>query len=222
MEISKDEALNEIEWIVRKIYKKFYISREGNFIQYDIDDNDKDKNAPSYSDQWGILDKMEKRGAIKIYEKEFKKHLSNIIDESKENFIKIEILQPQFDKFYGWIKNKYSSPISSSENMNSEGANIEIPAGRLSLWRDGTIRYRNKIIPLRKQLKSLCMLFIKNPNMLITYDKIKDEIIKADRRSAIHFKTIAKYVSELRRSLKVHFGKNVIICNSGEGWHFKD
>lgn len=216
-----EEAKSEIEWIIRKIYRKFHLSKVGNFILYEIDDNEKDKNAPSYYDQLGILDKIERNGSIKIHKREFKKHLSNSMDDSKDNLLTIEILQPQLDNFYGQFKNQNLELSATSENTNSDNENIETSIEGLALWKDGTIRYKGKIVKIRKQIKELCILFIKNPNMLITYDTIKDDIIKADRRSVINFKTIAKYVSELRRSLKVHFGKNVISPSSGEGWYFK-
>lgn len=97
----------------------------------------------------------------------------------------------------------------------------DITIGKLSTYNDGTIRYGKNILEIRNQLKDLCRLFMRNPNRLLTIDDIKDEIIKADKRTLISFATIAKYVSELHNLLKIHFGKDVIFNQKEEGWYFK-
>jgi len=97
----------------------------------------------------------------------------------------------------------------------------QITAGKLAAYSDGTIRYGKNILEMRNQLKDLCRLFMRHPNRLLTIDDIKDEIVKADRRTLTSFATIAKYVSELHNLLKIHFGKDVIFNQKGEGWYFK-
>jgi len=97
----------------------------------------------------------------------------------------------------------------------------DITIGKLSAYNDGTIRYGKNILEMRNQLKDLCRLFMRNPNRLLTIDDIKDEIVKADRRTLTSFATIAKYVSELHNLLKIHFGKDVIFNQKEEGWYFK-
>jgi len=97
----------------------------------------------------------------------------------------------------------------------------DIVIGKLSAYNDGTIRYGKNILEMRNQLKDLCRLFMRNQNRLLTIDDIKDEIIKADRRTLTSFATIAKYVSELHNLLKIHFGEDVIFNQKEEGWYFK-
>lgn len=97
----------------------------------------------------------------------------------------------------------------------------DITIGKLSAYNDGTIRYEKNILEMRNQLKDLCRLFMQYPNRLLTIDDIKDEIIKADRRTLTSFATIAKYVSELHNLLKIHFKKEVIFNQKEEGWYFK-
>ncbi len=58
---------------------------------------------------------------------------------------------------------------------------------------------------------------MRNPNRLLTIDDIRDEIVGADKRKTTPNSTIAKYVSELRNSLKVHFGRDVIFNQKEEG-----
>lgn len=107
-----------------------------------------------------------------------------------------------------------------SENAD-ENLKPEIIIGKLVAYNDGSIRYGKDIIKMRNQIKDLCRLFIKNPNRLITIDDIKDDIIAANKRNAIAYSTIAKYVSELRNSLKIHFNNDVIFNQKEEGWYFK-
>lgn len=90
----------------------------------------------------------------------------------------------------------------------------------LASYSDGTIRYKDTIVPLRGQIKDLCRLFMRNPKRLLTREDIKENIIAADKRKSVPKITISKYVSELRNSLKVHFKKDVIYSQKDEGWYF--
>lgn len=93
--------------------------------------------------------------------------------------------------------------------------------GSLAYYSDNTIRFSKTIIPLRKQLVALCRLFLERPNMLVTYDDIKERIIKADKIKQTNYKTIQKYVSALRDPLKKHYRKDMFRYISGDGWVFE-
>lgn len=91
----------------------------------------------------------------------------------------------------------------------------------LAVYSDGSIRYKSEVVPVRTQLKTLCWLFMRHPNRLLTPEDIRDEIVRADRRKSVPRITIAKYVSELHNLLKLHFKKEVIFNQQQEGWYFK-
>lgn len=97
----------------------------------------------------------------------------------------------------------------------------EIEIKDLAGYSDGTIRYKGEMIEMRGQIKELCRLFMDHPNRLLTRDDIKDNIVHADRRKSTPKITIAKYVSELHKLLKIHFKKDVIFNQKQEGWYFK-
>ena len=112
--------------------------------------------------------------------------------------------------------------IPAKDNLLlTKNLKADITIGKLSTYNDGTIRYGKNIIEMRNQLKDLCRFFMRNPNRLLTIDDIKEEIVRADRRTLTSFATIAKYVSELHNSLKIHFKKDVIFNQREEGWYFK-
>jgi hypothetical protein len=160
------------------------------------------------------------------------------IEEEMFNTIRFTITE-KFDDFYKEIEKKYNA-INKTEGTKVEiepqlkekiprkdnllltkSLKASITIGKLSAYNDGTIRYGKNIIKMRNQIKDLCRLFMEHPNRLLTIDDIKNEIIRADRRTLISFRTIAKYVSELRNSLKIHFGQDVIFNQKEEGWFFK-
>ncbi len=96
----------------------------------------------------------------------------------------------------------------------------EITVGDLGAYNDGSIRYKEKILELRGQLKELCRLFMARRGRLVSIDDIREEIISADKRKSTSNATISKYVSELHVSLKFHFKKDVFINQKEEGWFF--
>ena len=96
----------------------------------------------------------------------------------------------------------------------------EITTGDLVAYSDGTIRFKDEIIDLRNQMKDLCRLFMRHPRRLLPFEDIKNEIIPAPKRESTPNTTISKYVSELRSSLKSHFGRDVIHSQKEEGWYF--
>ena len=112
-----------------------------------------------------------------------------------------------------------TTPVKDSFVLTRE-LKPDITVGELSSYSDGTIRYKDNILPIRNQLKDLCRLFMRNPKRLLTPEDIKENIISADKRKITSNSTISKYVSELRNSLKVHFKKDIIFSQKEEGWHF--
>lgn len=98
---------------------------------------------------------------------------------------------------------------------------VEITAGDLQAYNDGSIRYKETLLEMRGQLKELCRLFMVRQGRLVTIDDIREEIISADKRKTTSNATISKYVSELHVSLKLHFKKDVFINQKEEGWFFK-
>ncbi len=140
-----------------------------------------------------------------------------------ETYKKTELIYDKFAKVYrertGNIK-KVKPPRQDNLLFTKELIS-QITAGDLVAYSDGTIRYKDIILDLRNQLKDLCRLFMRNPKRLLTIDDIREEIINADKREATPNSTIAKYVSELRNSLQIHFKKDVIFNQKEEGWYFK-
>ncbi len=108
----------------------------------------------------------------------------------------------------------------TSHNLIVQQLKPEIEVNDLATYSDGTIRYKGSVIPMRDQLNDLCRMFMSRPNQLVLSDEIRDEIIRANRRSMTRFSTIAKYVSELHSLLKECFGKDVIFNHKKEGWRF--
>lgn len=98
---------------------------------------------------------------------------------------------------------------------------VELSAGSLEAFDDGSIRYKGMPIEMRNQLKDLCRLFMGKPNRLVTIDRITEELIRADKRKTTSHTTISKYVSELRAILMNHFKKEVFINQKEEGWFFR-
>lgn len=105
--------------------------------------------------------------------------------------------------------------------VNNEDSQVkELVIGPLVYCLDGSICFKNKILKIRPQMKTLCIFFMKNHKKSVDYSTIKDEIIDAKKRSYTTFKTITKYVSELHNLLRKHFKKNVIIPNGDQGYIF--
>lgn len=98
---------------------------------------------------------------------------------------------------------------------------VELSAGYLEAFDDGSIRYKGTPIEMRNQLKDLCRLFMGKPNRLVTIDRITEELIRADKRKTTSHTTISKYVSELRAILMSHFKREVFINQKEEGWFFR-
>lgn len=96
----------------------------------------------------------------------------------------------------------------------------EIEAGDLVAYSNGSIRYKDKMVELRPQMKDLCRLFMRNQGTVLTHDDIRNTIVDSTKRGATPYTTIAKYVSELHGVLKIHFGRDVITNQNKDGWVF--
>jgi len=118
-------------------------------------------------------------------------------------------------------KEKENLPTNIQKKDTIADVQIELSAGKLGSYADGTIRYGKEILQMRNQLKDLCRLFMSHPSELILIDRIKEELISIDKRKTTQWSTISKYVSELHTSLKIHFKKDVIFNQKEEGWYFK-
>src|SRR3989344_420446 len=89
-------------------------------------------------------------------------------------------------------------------------------AGDLAYYNDGTVHFKDGILPMRVQLRDICTLFINSPNQLITSDDIYDQLDKALNKT-----TISKYVSELHTLLKTKYQRSVITNDKKNGWIFR-
>ena len=172
-----------------------------------------------FEDLPDILTELDKRGFIRFD----KNWYNNPKNETTFRVIFIKFVDAD---------NEFKDDEASRENnqqINTKKDNLllvknpiaEITIGKLSSYSDGTIKYGNKILKLRNQIKDLSPLFMGNPERLLTIDDIKQELIRASKRPEIPNATISKYVSELHNSLKIHFKKDVIINQKEEGWYFK-
>lgn len=114
----------EIIWVAKKIIRKFKISRKGMAVRFDVDENEKD--APSYSDQIDVIDKLKMFGIIKATRKNVDKGFDVASKNGRVDIVRIEILQPYFDNFleekYGVNNEKgnYIFPDNYSEDKTSK------------------------------------------------------------------------------------------------------
>ena len=172
------------------------------------------KNFSLFSDeQYSILLKLEEDGYIKY-----------LIPVAK-NKVQFEMTDMHLDPFGLKAKNaakgKAPKPVAIKDSLlMTKELKADFEVSGLASYSDGTIRYKDVIVPLRGQIKDLCRMFMRNPKRLLTREDIKENIIAADKRKVVSKMTISKYVSELRNSLKVHFKKDVIYSQKDEGWYF--
>ena len=164
-------------------------------------------------EQYSILLKLEEEGYIK-----------SLVPIAKYK-VKFEMTDKPLDPFgiiaMNAAKGKKPARVAIKDTLlMTKNLEPELEVIGLASYSDGTIRYKDVILPLRGQIKDLCRMFMRNPKRLLTRDDIKENIIAADKRKAVSKTTISKYVSELRNSLKVHFKKDVIYSQKDEGWYF--
>lgn len=75
---------------------------------------------------------------------------------------------------------------------------VDMSFEKLESWKDGRITYNNVNITMRPQIKDLCRVFLNSNGRLVTFEDIKENIIKYRKRSITTNATISKYVSELQ------------------------
>lgn len=134
-----------------------------------------------------------------------------------ENFI-TEERDREIDEI---IKDKKEKKNNLTAESNKTNKNIpEIAVGPLVYSSDGGIYYKDRQIKMRLQIKSLCILFMKNHKKLLDYSDIKDELIEVKKRSFIKFITITKYTNELHGILRKYFKKDVIFNHEKTAYFF--
>ena len=99
------------------------------------------------------------------------------------------------------------------EELFSGPAVPEKTAGSLAIYSDGSIRVGGVPVRLRAQLRDLCARFLSSPETVLNADDLRDI---ASLRN-LDLKTVAKYVSELRKVLETETGRNVLV-HKGPGW----
>ncbi len=164
-------------------------------------------------EQYSILLKLEEEGYIK-----------SLVPVAKYK-VKFEMTGKPLDPFgiitMNAAKGKKPTRVAIKDTLlMTKNLELDFEVSGLASYSDGTIRYKDVIIPLRGQIKDLCRMFMRNPKRILTREDIKENIIAADKRKSVPKITISKYVSELRNSLKVHFKKDVIYSQKDEGWYF--
>lgn len=218
---------NEIWWVLQKLsYIRNHSNkkRRAHFIipaRPAVDE-------PTETVQWKALHEIGERGCIEIVRQEMMETNYGL------NYIVYLNFLPKFDELYDGYRRmselfKDGVQATSNKTKTPKQDNLlytkklepEITVGDLGAYSDGTIRYKNEIINLRKQLKDLCRLFMRHPERLLTIDDIRAEIISASKGKITPNSTISKYVSELHNSLKIHFKRDVIFSQQQEGWYFK-
>lgn len=95
---------------------------------------------------------------------------------------------------------------------------VDFEYEKLCSWKDGRITYDTVPVTLRPQLKDLCRLFLKKPNILITFDDIRENVIATRKRDIINNKTLSKYVNELSVVLDAYSRTLKINNNPKEGY----
>lgn len=199
----------KIRFVKNRIEDRISISPKGPVVLPVVDISTKSFNF-SAKDQYSILKKLQEDGFIKD------------LCPLEGNDVWFEITGKPLDPFGLIAMNAGKTKNSKTVNkpiLLTKDLKREVAVGDLALYSDGSIRYKDTIIPLRGQIKDLCRMFMEHPKRLLTKDDIKENIIAADKRKSISKSTISKYVSSLRNSLKVHFKKDVIFSQKQEGWY---
>lgn len=111
-----------------------------------------------------------------------------------------------------------NKPIKPKNAIDASVKKIEV--GQLVYDVDGGIYFKNKLIEMRSQLETLCILFMKNHKKPLGYEIIKDELIDPTKTRQKGFITITKYVSELHKLLKKYFNKEVIFNHEKHSYIF--
>jgi len=111
--------------------------------------------------------------------------------------------------------------MTTDKKVSEKTALVEdLVVGSLIYRKDGSIYYKQKLLKMRYQMRTLCILFMKNHKNFVDYSTIKDELIDAKKRPSTNFKIITKYVSELHNLLREYFKREVIFNQEKDGYIF--
>lgn len=148
----------KIRFVKNRIEDKISISPKGPVILPVIDISTKSFNF-SAKDQYSILKKLQEDGFIKG------------LCPLEDNDVWFEMTGKPLDPFgltaMNAGKTKNSKPVSKPILITKD-LRRELAVGDLALYSDGTIRYKDTIVPLRGQIKDLCRMFMRNPKRLLT------------------------------------------------------
>jgi len=229
-------------WIYKFLrpYEVFSTSIESRFINVRIEEARKEFNKTFDAfNQFTIYNFFPYKSGVEIEDQRFGLYPEMRHAEGKDGrfwnekyqelLSLIKAFEEQYRKFLEVAFEELSKSIKESPSRSHKpvkdgfllGPELrpEIAVGDLVAYSDGTIRYKNEIVDLRNQLKDLCRLFMRNQNRVLILEDIKNEIIPAPKRKTTSNQTIAKYVSELRTSLKGCFQRDVLHNQKGEGWY---
>lgn len=151
--------------------------------------------------------------------------IEDFVDSGMDYVIKESTFKIYFSEDFVVKAQQYIQKLSGNNPVKknltqTDPVTVEIEIGDLVSYSDGTISYGGSLLDLRGQIKVLCRIFMENKGVLVQPDYIKRELINSDKRNNTSDATLAKYVSELHRSLKGCFGKPVIFNEKKEGWRF--
>jgi hypothetical protein len=143
-----------------------------------------------------------------------------------ENYKISKINHNKFKKVHQYLKSeneKYSKFQDDRKDSNQKKDGIllnDLVVGPLIYKKDGLIYYKQTLLEMRFQLRTICILFMEKHKEFVDYTCIRDEIIPAHKRSTTSFETITKYVSELHKLLRLYFKRKVIFNQEKEGYIF--
>lgn len=139
----------------------------------------------------------------------------------------IEEIDKKIDELVNKLKKKsyyiFVINIDKLENMSkstNDSLIEDLVVGPLIYKKDGSIYFKQELLKIRAQLKTLLILFMESHKKILDYSNIKDELIAANKRPTTNFATITKYVSELHKILKKYFKQKVIFNQGKEAYIF--
>lgn len=152
----------------------------------------------------------------KFFNEEIKNENLNFLNIDKNKYrlvLKKSIFE--IDEVLGTSRRQYipNNPVAYVDVYE-----VDLSFEKLCSWKDGRITYDGVVMDMRPQIKDLCRLFLKRPRAQITYDDIKDSIIKSRSRDTTPNSTLSKYVHELIKSLDAHSKTLEIINNPLTGY----
>lgn len=177
--------------------------------------NFNDINEPGV-DVLRVLISLEKMGYWEILQ------LSNKRRSFTENdnvFARIIITKKFQDEVLMAISNEQNIDINKIKTANvTDEIKVIKNIGLLTLFSDGSLKIKEKIITMRKQIKQLCILLMKVHPKGVTASRIESEIIDAGKKNKNN--NAAKYISELRRIIKKELNENIVMQDDRGSYYF--